>query len=201
MNSIHDSFCRICTNLCALKVEVEDGRVKKISGNPDNPMYRGFTCLKGRSQPAYLYSPGRLLHSLKRAPDGSFELISVEKAMDEIAVQLGRIRDEHGPRAIATYLASGFNSQMATSSHFLLALARAIGTPMTLDPTTLDKGGKQIAEALHGRWMGRPQGFDRPDVALYVGSNPMVACTGFPAGSPGHWLKKMTQAGLKAIVI
>jgi anaerobic selenocysteine-containing dehydrogenase len=201
MDGVYDSFCRICTNLCSIKVEIADGAVVKISGNSDNPMYRGFSCIKGRSQPAYLTSPDRLLHSLKRTPYDRYEPIPVEKAMDEIAAKLRRILDEYGPRAIASYAGSGFAAKMSSAAYVYGALFKAIGTPFMLDPNTLDKGGKQIAEALHGRWMGRPQGFDRPEVALFIGANPMVACTGFPAGNPGQWLKDATRAGMKAIVL
>jgi anaerobic selenocysteine-containing dehydrogenase len=197
----YDSFCRSCTNLCAIKVDVEDGRVVHVAGNRDNPLFKGYTCIKGRSQPAYLYHPERLLHSLKRTPYGRFEKIAVEQAMDEIAANLLRIRNEFGPRAIAGYNGTMTSAVVSTAMFFYKPLFDALGTQMLFDPNTLDKGGKQIAAALHGRWLAPSQGFDDPDAALLIGINPIVTYTGFPAGNPGQWLKDQTQRGMQLIVI
>jgi len=201
MAEVRDAICRVCTNCCALKVEVEDGIVRSVKGNPANPAYRGFTCIKGRLQTKYLRHPDRLLHSLKRMPDGSFARISPEQAMDEVAAKLTGIVEAHGPHAVATYMSGALASQMGPASWALYSLAGKIGTKFAMDPNTLDKGGKKIAQVLHGRWMARAQGFDRPEVALLIGSNPMVACTGFPAGNPGLWYKDRVKAGMKPIII
>lgn len=201
MREIKHATCRICTNLCPLRVEVEDGVVVAVKGNPENEAYRGFTCIKGRVQGEYLRHPNRLLHSLKRQPDGSFTRISPEQAMDEVAEKLSRIAAQHGPEAIAIYYSTALVQQGAPAAWALYGLGAKIGTPFALDAQTLDKGGKKIAQALHGRWMGRSQGFDRPEVAMLIGSNPIVACTGFPAGNPGLWYKDQVKAGMKAIII
>jgi anaerobic selenocysteine-containing dehydrogenase len=101
METTRSSFCRCCLNRCAIRVTVEDGRATKVTGDRDDPLYGGYTCIKGRSQPQFLYGDDRLLTSLKRLPDGRFAPIPVEQAMDEIAERLLAIRSEHGPRAIA----------------------------------------------------------------------------------------------------
>src|ERR1700738_605528 len=64
------SFCRFCHAFCGIKVTVEEGRAVKVIGDVDNPLYRGFTCVKGRALPDQHYSPARLLHSMKRDRDG-----------------------------------------------------------------------------------------------------------------------------------
>ena len=69
------SFCRICNNHCAIKVQVEDGAAIRVTGDADNPLFGGYTCIKGRAQAQFLRGEERLRHSLKRGPDGRFRPI------------------------------------------------------------------------------------------------------------------------------
>jgi anaerobic selenocysteine-containing dehydrogenase len=97
------SFCRCCLNRCAIRVKIEDGHATRVTGDRDDPLYGGYSCIKGRSQPELRYGSDRLRTSLKRLPDGRFAPVPVEQAMDEIASRLLAIREEYGPRAIAGY--------------------------------------------------------------------------------------------------
>ncbi len=90
-----------------MRVTVEDGRltaIEQVAGNaatPEGP------CLKGLAYVERQHSPDRILHPLRRQPDGSFERISWDSALDEIASRLKKTRDKHGPGAILHYAASG----------------------------------------------------------------------------------------------
>jgi anaerobic selenocysteine-containing dehydrogenase len=199
---VRKSFCRVCINHCSIDVEVDDGIVTRVRGNRHNPLYGGYTCVKGRSQPELLRSEHRLLHSLKRQPDGSHAEIPVGQAMDEIAEKLAAIRDQFGPRAIAGY--AGTMAMVAaapTAGPCYAALMEAIGTPMLFNPNTLDKGGKQTAQSLLGYWSAPSQGFDAPEAMLLIGINPLITYTGFPAGSPKRWLADTLAGGCKLIVV
>jgi anaerobic selenocysteine-containing dehydrogenase len=72
---------------------------------------------------------------------------------------------------------------------------------MQFDASTIDKPGKPIAKALHGTWMAPAQGFDRPDVALLIGMNPVVSYQGAPFGNPGKWLTDRIKSGMQLIVV
>src|SRR5687767_113383 len=98
------SFCRVCAVNCAMVVTVEDGRVREVRGDKENSVSRGYACSKGLLAPDVHNSPNRLLHSLKRQPDGAFARISSEQALDEIAARLRVILDRDGPDAIALFL-------------------------------------------------------------------------------------------------
>ena len=87
------SFCRLCPGLCGIRVDVEDGRAVKVIGDKDNPSTYGYTCKKGRSLPDFHYQPQRVLHPLRKLPDGSHERIASEQALDEIAEKLKDIVD------------------------------------------------------------------------------------------------------------
>ena len=51
------SFCRICTAVCGILVEVEGDRVLKVRGDPDHPLSHGYTCAKGRALVASTTTP------------------------------------------------------------------------------------------------------------------------------------------------
>jgi len=196
----HHSFCRLCLNGCALIVDVEDNRAIRIGGDKNNPVYRGFTCVKGREQGRLLADDRRLRHSLKRQPDGTLKPIPVADAIGEIGARLQGIVADHGPSAIAGYLGTFFAASAATMPLFG-AFMGAIGSPMAFSPGTIDKPGKKIAQALHGSWGAPATGFDDPEVILLVGANPLVTFTGFPYGNPGKWLTERLAAGTRLIVI
>jgi anaerobic selenocysteine-containing dehydrogenase len=194
------SFCRICLNACALRVELKDGRVVRVRGDPSNPVYRGFACVKGRAQPELLDHPGRLRHALKRCSDGTFAAISTAQAIDEIAGKLETILARHGPRSVAGYLGT-FSWAAVPTAPLFYGFMDAIGSPMRFTPGTIDKPGKKIALGLHGSWMAPARGFDDPDVTLLLGINPLVTFTGFPYGNPGKWLNGRLERGMKLIVV
>ena len=198
--SEHRASCRLCLNGCAIRVEIEDGRAVRVGGDKDDPVYRGFTCVKGRNQARLLAHPDRVIRPRKRLPDGSFIEITTRQAITEIAGRLRTILDDHGPRAIAGYLGTNFAASVPTMPLFA-AFVSAIKTPMVFSPGTIDKPGKKIAQALHGDWMAPAVGFDDPEVILLIGANPLISFTGFPYGNVGKWLNERLAAGTQLIVI
>ena len=66
------STCRLCSAYCPVVVTLDAGKVVKVEGNHDAPLYGGFICPKGRALPALHNNPDRLLTSMKRQPDGSY---------------------------------------------------------------------------------------------------------------------------------
>ena len=105
--------CRNCGSYCPIVVSLEGDRVLKVEGDFDAPLYRGYTCPKGRTIPQQHHNPERLLHSLKKLPDGSRVPISSEQLVEEIAERLSRIIEESGPQAVATFLGNGVIAQAA----------------------------------------------------------------------------------------
>ena len=63
------TFCRFCHAFCGIEVDIEEGRAIKVRGDAQNPMYQGFTCIKGRQLPeqhAHPRSPAPLPHARPR---------------------------------------------------------------------------------------------------------------------------------------
>ena len=61
MAETRPAICRFCGFLCGVLVDVQDRRAVKVTGDPDNPMYQGYCCAKGRALPQLLAHPERLL--------------------------------------------------------------------------------------------------------------------------------------------
>ncbi len=200
MSELRPSICRVCANFCSVLVEVEDGIATRVTGDRDNPVYEGYTCVKGRAQAEMLHHPERFLHSQKRQPDGTLAPIPFEDALDEIAEQLRRIIDRDGARAFASYWGTAQISSAVTNPMWS-AFMSAIGSPMRFSSSTIDKPGKYIAKRLIGTWMAPHQSFDRADVGLIIGANPFVTYHGLPTGHPANWLARAAACGFKLIVI
>ena len=66
------SFCRICTAVCGILVEVEGDHVVKVRGDADHPLSHGYTCAKGRALPQVHHHPDRIERPLLRR-DGALE--------------------------------------------------------------------------------------------------------------------------------
>ncbi|MBX7449890.1 molybdopterin-dependent oxidoreductase [Mycolicibacterium sp. 3033] len=197
----HPGICRICSAHCGVLATVTDGRLTKVAGDPDNPMFRGYTCAKGRALPEIHNNPQRLLHSQKRHADGSYTRIGSEEAMDEIADRLRELIAAHGPRSVAMYL--GTNGLPYPASALMgNAFMRGIGSPMFFTANTIDQPGKQIALAAHGHWLGGDVDFNDADSWLLIGTNPVVSkAIGIPGQNPSQNLRAAIERGMRLIVI
>ncbi len=201
MSEEHVTLCRFCGAFCPIRVTVEGGRATGVVGVKENELYAGYTCIKGRALPDQHNDPNRILHTLQRNAGGGHDRISVETAMDEVADRLARMIDEHGPRSVALY--SGTYSYLYTAGAELSkSFMRAIGSPMLLDPSTMDQPGKPLSLGFHGRWEAGPQSFSDADVWMLVGTNPIVSrWGGIPHSNPAKQLHDAKQRGMKLIVV
>jgi len=201
MKTSRKTICRICNNQCGVIVEVEDGKVLHLEGDRDNPFSQGYTCLKGRALPEFLNHPKRLLRPLKRVADGSYIEIGATQALDEIAGKLARIIERNGPRAVANY--TGTLAAYTTMHTLPVAegFMKALNSPMSFSPMTIDQPGRVIARALHGLWMAPHQNGLDADAIMLVGINPLVTYIGLPGGHVPKWLTGAQARGMKLIVI
>lgn len=197
-----NAICRSCAAMCPLVVELDNNRPVNIIGDKDNPVFHGYSCIKGREMVNTLHHPDRLYKSMKRLPNGEFVEIGSEQALDEITERLQAIIAEHGPRAVATYAGTFIFTYPATQpvQH---AWMDALGTPMRFTAASIDQPGKAIAPALHGSWQAGAQVFDDADTWMLVGVNPLVAKSGgVPNQNPAKRLKDAVEKnGMQLVVI
>lgn len=200
------SYCRVCQASCGVLVDIANGQVIDVHGDPDNPLTRGYICSKGRESPAIHHGENRLRHSQIRRPDGSFSAVGTEQALDSIAEKLTEILSEDGPDSVALFLGT-YTLFGSLTVPFARGWLNAIGSRSLYTTGTIDQSAKWIVPMRMGRWEGGWQNFDEADVWLLSGTNPLVSMeggstlTGFPAYDPVRRLREAKARGLKLIVI
>ncbi len=122
------SACALnCPDICAFLVEVEEGRIVRLKGDPNHPYTLGRCCPKGYGHVLRMYSEDRLQYPLRRQSDGTFRRISWTEAFDEIAEKMSNAKKMHGAESVGIYSGSG-NDGMAPQ--YAARFANAFGTRM-----------------------------------------------------------------------
>lgn len=96
------SYCGMCSVRCPIRVEVTDGRVTWIEGNPY--VLDGSLCAKGSAGVALLYDFERPQYPMIRTgPRGSgqFKRVSWDEAFSFVAEKVNNIQAQYGKRAVA----------------------------------------------------------------------------------------------------
>jgi formate dehydrogenase major subunit len=188
--------CGYCGVGCRLEARAVDGRVVSIGPALDGPANEGHTCLKGRFAHGFTRSPDRLRTPLIRV-DGELRPASWEEALDRIVGELTRIKDAHGPDAIA-----GLASSRATNEdcYAMSRLIRAaVGTNNIDNCSRVCHSPTSYAMRRSFGLSGATGSFtdlDHAEVALLIGVNPTQ---GHPV--VGARIKQAALRGCKLITI
>jgi len=122
--------CRSCHGACGVIAHVQDGKVIKVEGDPDNPISHGTICTKGLSITQLAYHPDRVIHPMKKAGgklSGKWEQITWDEALDTISTKFQTVIDKYGPEHIVVGQGTGRDYE----SH-LYRFANLLGTPNVL---------------------------------------------------------------------
>jgi anaerobic selenocysteine-containing dehydrogenase len=195
------SACRGCHGVCQVLVHLENGRVVKISGDPDSPTSRGYICPKGAAAPELLYHPDRLKYPLRRTADrgqNQWKRISWDEALDEMAEHFSAIKRESGAEYVA--LAQGTGRPYMNLS---LRFANAFGTPNLVAVAHICYAPRQIASlATLGQLPVTDvygSGGRTPDCVVIWGCN--VTETGASDGMCGGMVKRALKKAKNVIVV
>lgn len=104
MTKTRRSYCGLCHPRCGTLLHFEDGKVIKVTGDPDHPVTRGAVCQRAYLMPDHLYHPDRLNYPLKRAGEkgeGVWRRITWEQALDEVAEKLSDLGERFGAETLA----------------------------------------------------------------------------------------------------
>jgi anaerobic selenocysteine-containing dehydrogenase len=124
------SHCRMCHGGCGVIVFLKQGRVRRITGDPDCPINHGTLCSKGLASTRLLYHPDRLLHPLRRVgpkASGRWERISWDQALDSIAEKILHYKAAHGAESIVLGYGTGRENEAV-----IYRFANLLGTPNVL---------------------------------------------------------------------
>jgi anaerobic selenocysteine-containing dehydrogenase len=171
------SFCRVCTSICGILVDVEGDQVRRVRGDPSHPLSHGYTCAKGRALPRMHHHPDRLEHPMMKSKrSGALVPSTWDACLDDLARRLRRIIDRHGPAAVGIFFGSGVGMD-AAGYRAAQVLHSAIGTPARFSPLTIDGTAKVLVSDLVGGFPGlnsRPD-YERCRLLMYIGVNPVVS--------------------------
>lgn len=120
------SLCGMCAVRCPIQVEVEDGRVVWIQGNPNDKGMGTSLCAKGAAGMALQNDDERPQYPLIRnGPRGSgqWRRASWDEALDYVAGELKKVIDQHGGKGVVLSDRGGPFNDLTKS--FL----QAIGSP------------------------------------------------------------------------
>src|SRR5687768_1546765 len=95
--------CILCSRNCGIEVEVHGSEITRIRGDKKHPISEGYLCQKAQRLNYYQNHADRLTTPLRRRSDGSFDEISWETAVEEIAARLVDLRDTHGGHSLAFF--------------------------------------------------------------------------------------------------
>ncbi|MCE1183575.1 MAG: molybdopterin-dependent oxidoreductase [Rhodocyclales bacterium] len=110
------STCCYCGVGCGLLVEIEDGKMTGLRGDPDHPANFGRLCTKGASLNQTANDTYRLQYPEQRVIRGEAgQRISWDEALDTAAQRFADIIREHGPDAVAFYI----SGQLMTEDYYV----------------------------------------------------------------------------------
>src|SRR5664280_355939 len=159
MRTIHKTGCVLCAQNCGLEVEVENNRIVKVKPDKSNVKSEGYFCRKGMNIAYHQHNADRLKYPLKRLGE-SFERISWDQAIDEIASKLKSIVGQYGPRSFAYMGGGGQGCHLEAA--FGLRLMRGLGSQYQYSALAQEFAG---AFWVCGRTHGRQYLHDQPDVS------------------------------------
>ena len=187
-----------CPDMCSLLAHVEDGRVIRIEGDPDQPYTAGFACAKVNRDAELVHSPERLKTPLRRIGakgEGRFVPISWDEALDEITTRWKSIIAESGPLALLGYCYSSHQGLM--NRGLPNGLFHAMGTSRLWAGTVCDS----CCEAAWDFTVGPIGGADPESVV----ESDLVICWGADlfATNVHFWakLEEVRRRGVKLVVI
>ena len=91
IRTVRTACAHDCPDMCSILAHVEDGRLVRVEGDPDQPFTAGFVCAKGRREPELVHSLDRVRTPLRRTgPKGRVVGADVSGPMLAVARRRGR---------------------------------------------------------------------------------------------------------------
>ncbi|MGL6213054.1 molybdopterin-dependent oxidoreductase, partial [Billgrantia desiderata] len=159
--------CPYCGVGCGVVASVEKNEIVDVQGDPQHPANFGRLCVKGSALHETLGHGGRLTRPIVDGVESDWDT-----ALDAVASRLRKVRDAHGPEALAAYL----SGQLLTEDYYVAnkLFKGFLGTPH-LD--TNSRLCMASAVAAHKRAFGADavpccyEDLEEAELVVLVGSN------------------------------
>ena len=90
----HHIACNLCEAICGLEIKVENGQIKSIKGDKQDPASKGHICPKGVALQDIYNDPDRLRYPMIRTGERGkqvFKEVSWHKALEYVAQKMKSI--------------------------------------------------------------------------------------------------------------
>lgn len=194
---VKPGICYMCTDNCPTKVHVKDGRITQIE-MADERLLR--TCPRWKAQVDFVYHPDRLKYPMKRVGERgstSFKRISWDEALDTVAANLQKVKDEYGPESVVFWIA--YTKEPRPYFH---RLVHAFGSPNYCT---------ESSNCFSGTWLASLLNYGNDYAALYIQGktvDPASKCklmwgTSVKNAAPQEWEEHVAakKNGMKFIVV
>ncbi len=164
--------CILCECNCGLEVQLggeANRHLVKLRGDKRHPSSQGYACEKPHRLDHYQHGRDRITAPLRRRADGTFEEISWDTAIREVAARLAAVRDSHGGDSIFYYGGGGQGNHLPAA--YATATRRALGIRYRSSALAQEKTGEfWVSDRMMGS--ATRADFEHCDVGLFLGKNP-----------------------------
>lgn len=173
------SACVLCSINCGIEVTTggkDDRELLKIKSDRENPSSQGYICNKAARLNHYQTGEDRINTPLRRKPDGTYEAVSWETAIKEVAERLKQVKNTYGGEK--TLFIGGGGQGNHLGGIFSNGLQKALGIKYRTNPLAQEKTGEFW---VNGKMFGGgPHGdFEHAELTIFLGKNPWQT-HGFP---------------------
>jgi anaerobic selenocysteine-containing dehydrogenase len=188
--------------MCGLTLGVDANGVVSVRGDQEDPLSRGYYCVKARALGDIHADPERLRAPMRRR-GGVWKQLSWNEALDEAAGRIADIRRRHGPDAVALYLGNPVVHDYG-AAFYAKFLAAALDTRHRFSAASVD-GLPHLLTAflMFGNQTLVPvPDLDRTMFFMCIGANPVVS-NGSAMTAPGvaRRLRALKARGGQCVVI
>ena len=188
--------CEYCKGYCRVIADIENDHLVGARPDPgDQRINPNKGCVRLRAAAEIMYHPNRVNFPLKRAGErgeGKWQVITWERALDEIAKKLQGLKDTYGPESIA-----GVKGTMRTRN-FMPRFFNLLGSPNCTTQGKICSGPLGVTStAMFGWYSGRiTYGGGAPKCVFLTGTDPLLS---WPRTE--NMIRNFIQAGSKFIVV
>ena len=164
--------CMLCENNCGIEAKIsDDGQsIAKIRGDNLHPASQGYVCQKASRIDFYQNGIDRIKQPLKRTTSGSYEEISWDTAITEIAEKFVAVKNSFGGDKVFYYGGGGQGNHLPAS--YGMSTISALGGRYRSNALAQEKTGEGwVSASMFGAYAQRGD-FENCDVAVFLGKNP-----------------------------
>lgn len=195
MESIFRNTCpRNCYGTCSILSHVKDGKLIKVTGDPNQGYNQGRLCAKGYAYTQFVYSPHRMKYPMLQHPRGSgnWSRISWDEALTIIASKMIELNEQYGSNLACAY--NKYSGNLGLLHYAVEGMFNSIGhhTKLVGDPC-VQSGVQAFHESLGV--------VDCPDPEVMSESKLIVLWGANPAVTNVHQMKFLYQAKRKGATL